>query len=481
MEKGHDDDTGDRKGRMIQGKKKDEKKKKKKKVPAQSLAQGSIMGYLVPLDVVPRKRSRERPSGGEGFEIRVKGEGPTKKFRTTGLEQNRFLGEVPIEIVDSVMRMMGLKDVIRMQGMSTSFRDLLVHIMGRGHARPYDMRLRIDVGSSEGCSLILDGEDTIATDGSNLLTIDGVMVEDAPFKPRALRNAIPWLPGLMVENRYYEIKGYGLSREELIMDVDPFYNDLVSMSLQPMTKREFNGPYGTSRVSEPLSINELNKRIRERQQSSATHLDVDVLSRIERRTKGWRNQVFTAIKYKSMRDRTMHIRTLQLDVHHLSVLNERGYMIMGYRESLVSRMTTVALMGPGWDTVWEVDIGEMMMECACEIVNGMILFSVVHPDTMRRTIFVIERGPKVRKAVHLDTEGDRRVIKMMAYHKGVAVAVTGPDRSKREYDEIIAMDMMHGNRKSWKINPSAMWCEYDTQGKGLRFQLKNNNLQVIAL
>lgn len=247
MERGDDDGADDRKGRRIA-----------RRGTSQPLAQSSITSFLRPVELVPRKRARDKPLVGEGFEITVRGEGPAKRFRTMDVQEAYFEGEVPIEIVDAIMRMMGLKELIRMRSVSTATRGVLMHIMGREHDRPYDLRLKIVANADiNKISMILDKDTTIAADLSRI-TVNDVLVEDPPLDPESLRDALPWLPGLMVNNKYYEVLNYQLVNMKFAMsEVDPFFMDLMSMGLLPETLSSLNGPYGTSRISNPVSLMDL--------------------------------------------------------------------------------------------------------------------------------------------------------------------------------------------------------------------------------
>ena len=159
-------------------------------------------------------------------------------------------------------------------------------------------------------------------------------------------------------------------------------------------------------------------------------------------------------------------------------------MLMAMRHG-ITLSNKIALTDGRGRTIWETDVGDMVMECACTILNGMILFSVTHPREDERTVFVIERGPEVRTAFHLDVKHDGRIVKRIAYERGLVVMVVGPRRDRREmtegYDAVVVLDTLHGAYKEWTIDAMSTQSLSDvTQARGLEFLIGINHFRVVA-
>lgn len=115
------------------------------------------------------------------------------------------------------------------------------------------------------------------------------------------------------------------------------------------------------------------------------------------------------------------------------------------------------------------------------IFNGIILFSVIHPGSLRRTVFLIERDAKARKAFHLHIPESQLIVKRMAYERGVLVMLLGPDRKgiTHAYKKVVALDILHGAQTEWDINEEAFDAN-TLQARGLQFMLNETYIQILV-
>lgn len=394
-------------------------------------------------------RMRKRKERGEGASVSYTLGGEIKRMRTRNMEDSipltDTIGGVPPEIAHRIMSFTGLRSALLTARTSRTHRALLASVLMR-EDRPYKIMLGERNMEPKSESFLLDRDCVFTIKENGIASINDVRLEDNPIGrvPRCV-----WIPRIVEadDGRFYMAKGYALDEIRITEERSVEYRYMTSIGRKMLTIWNHT-QYGTIAMTDYLYHEPGDKH-------------------------GNGDRHGTGLVY--VKKGTKHHLWFFHKMIYASFLDDETIIVAMYK----GKTYVVALLHQDGSEIWNIDIGKMHLECACMIFNGMVLFSVTYPMSTTRTVFLIERGPIVEDAFHLDMENDGMLIKRIAYERGMIVMILGKQYNI-SYDKIIALDVLYGTRKEWKMKSEATRKNI-TQAEGLRLLIGVNYVHVLTV
>lgn len=386
---------------------------------------------------------------------------------------------LPLEMVHAIMSFTGMRELLSMGRTSKTHREILKMMMGRtGEADP-SPKIHFRTRSYAGPGFLVNSDCLVSfpADRSNIshqvMKINDVEMKDNPIGTDSMivnSPSIVWSPS---KAKFFKIEGYRVSDHRMKGFLSHWFTLVMSVyrteGIRLHPSHHMN-EYGCITLLEPIEREKLLEIL-----DTKNHPQYEMSAGKVR--KSLTSDHLTAIGY-THNDTTISI-IINKKINRAIIINRECFLI----NIEVNGKNFIQKREKGTNKpLWTLPVYSLTLESACEIVNGIILISVIHPIEMRRTVFAIERGPSMKRAFHLRAPIDAKngIIKRMAYEDGVLAMVLGPSDIDTSYDRVLALDILKGETDEYVINANAT-TDHITQAKGLQFMIGYEYIRIVRL